>query len=137
MWIEFDENKINWFHAGKRPHAPTFSTCARLRITEKSIFRGIYYLYVNIITKSENDHFNSSKSLCKKCNADMKEKLACEIYELIAASGLPLVLYKSFHDRIMSLRINWRFVFGNVMRCFTLSLWWGYFIYLKFTPVFF
>ena len=48
----------------------------------------------------------AAKSLCKRCNADMKEKLACEIYELITAAGLPLVLYKSFHDRIRSLRIN-------------------------------
>ena len=37
------------------------------------------------------------KSLCKSCNADMKERLACEIYELITASGLPLVsIYKSY-----------------------------------------
>ena len=33
----------------------------------------------------------ATKSLCERCNADMKEKLACEIYELIAASGLPFV----------------------------------------------
>ena len=51
----------------------------------------IIYIYVNIMTKSENDHFNSNKILCKRCNADMKEKLACEIYELITASGLPLI----------------------------------------------
>ena len=44
------------------------------------------------MTKSENDHFNSNKiKRCKRCNADMKEKLACEIYELITASGLPLI----------------------------------------------
>ena len=30
------------------------------------------------------------KSLCKRCNTDMKEKVACETYELITASGLPL-----------------------------------------------
>ena len=53
----------------------------------------IIYLYVNTITKSENDHFNSKKSLCKRCNTDMKEKLACEIYDLITASGLPLVMF--------------------------------------------
>ena len=34
----------------------------------------------------------ATESLCKKCNADMKEKLACEIYELITTTGLPLVL---------------------------------------------
>ena len=51
----------------------------------------IIYIYVNIMTKSENDHFNSNKILCKRGNADMKEKLACEIYELITASGLPLI----------------------------------------------
>ena len=33
----------------------------------------------------------ATKSLSKRCNADMKEKLACEIYELITGSGLPLV----------------------------------------------
>ena len=32
-----------------------------------------------------------TKSLCKRCNADMKENFAHEIYELITASGLPLV----------------------------------------------
>ena len=53
----------------------------------------IIYLYLNTITKSENDHFNSKKSLCKRCNTDMKEKLACEIYDLITASGLPLVMF--------------------------------------------
>ena len=26
-------------------------------------------------------------------NVDIKEKLACEIYELITASGLPIVLF--------------------------------------------
>ena len=36
----------------------------------------------------------ASKSLCKRYNADMKEKLACEIYELITGSGLLLVLNK-------------------------------------------
>ena len=34
----------------------------------------------------------ATKSLCKRCNADMKEKLACEIYELITVFGLPLIL---------------------------------------------
>ena len=34
----------------------------------------------------------ATESLCKKCNADVKEKLACEIYELITTTGLPLVL---------------------------------------------
>ena len=33
----------------------------------------------------------ATKSLCERCNFDMKEKLAYEIYELIAASGLPLI----------------------------------------------
>ena len=47
------------------------------------------------MTKSENDHFNSNKiKRCKRCNADMKEKLACEIYELITASSLPFVFSK-------------------------------------------
>ena len=32
-----------------------------------------------------------TKSLCKRRNADMTEKLACEIYELITASALPVV----------------------------------------------
>ena len=36
----------------------------------------------------------ASKSLCKSYNVDMKEKLACEIYELITGSGLLLVLNK-------------------------------------------
>ena len=35
----------------------------------------------------------ATESLCKWCNGDMKEKLACEIYNLIIASGLPLVKY--------------------------------------------
>ena len=34
----------------------------------------------------------ATKSLCKRCNADMKEKLACEIYKLITAFGLLLVV---------------------------------------------
>ena len=33
----------------------------------------------------------ATKSLCERCNTDMKEKLACEIYEMITTSGLPLV----------------------------------------------
>ena len=33
----------------------------------------------------------ATKSLCKRCNTDMKEKLACEINELITSSGLSLV----------------------------------------------
>ena len=77
----------------KRPRVPTFSTCARLRINRNQFFEAYsIYLCVNIITKSENDHLNSNKSLLKRCNADMKEKLACEIYELITAFGLPLIL---------------------------------------------
>ena len=32
----------------------------------------------------------AAKSLCKRCNTDIKEKLACEIYELITAFGLPV-----------------------------------------------
>ena len=41
----------------------------------------------------------ATKSLCKRCNADMKEKLACEIYKLITTSGLLLVFLvrKSVH----------------------------------------
>ena len=34
----------------------------------------------------------ATKSLCKRCNADMKEKLACEIYELITAPSCLLFL---------------------------------------------
>ena len=34
----------------------------------------------------------ATKSLRKRCNADMKEKLACEIYKLITAFGLLLVV---------------------------------------------
>ena len=34
-----------------------------------------------------------------------------------------------------SLRIYWRLIFGNIIRCFTLWLWVGYFIYFKITPV--
>ena len=33
----------------------------------------------------------ATKSLRKRCNTDMKEKLACEIYELITCSCLPLI----------------------------------------------
>ena len=36
----------------------------------------------------------ASKSFCKRYNADIKEKLACEIYELITGSGLLFVLNK-------------------------------------------
>ena len=35
------------------------------------------------------------------------------------------------------LRIQWRFIFSNVIRCYRLRLWVGYFIYFKFTHVFF
>ena len=35
------------------------------------------------------------------------------------------------------LRIQWRLTFANVIRCSRRSLWVGYFIYFKFTPVFF
>ena len=35
------------------------------------------------------------------------------------------------------LRIQWRLIFGNLMRCFAIRLWVGSFIYFKFTPVFF
>ena len=36
----------------------------------------------------------ATKSLREKCNTDMNEKLACEIYELNTASGLPLVIQR-------------------------------------------
>ena len=36
----------------------------------------------------------ATKSLCERCNTDMKEKLACEIYELNTACGLPLVIQR-------------------------------------------
>ena len=67
---------------------------ARVYVKQKNQFFEAYiiYLYVNIITESENDHFNSRKLLCKRCNTDIKEKLTCEIYKLITASGLPLVI---------------------------------------------
>ena len=35
------------------------------------------------------------------------------------------------------LSILWRLIFANVMRCSRLRIWVGYFIYFKFTPVFF
>ena len=35
------------------------------------------------------------------------------------------------------LRIQWRLIFAIVIRCFRLRLWKVYFIYFKFTPVFF
>ena len=34
----------------------------------------------------------ATKSMRKKCNADMKKKLTCEIYKLITAYGLLLVV---------------------------------------------
>ena len=36
-----------------------------------------------------------------------------------------------------SSRIHWRLIFGKIIRCSTLSLEVDYFIYFKFTPVFF
>ena len=36
-----------------------------------------------------------------------------------------------------SLRMQWRLIFANVIHCSRLRLWVGYFIYFKFTPVFF
>ena len=35
------------------------------------------------------------------------------------------------------LKIHWRLIFGNVMRCSRLRLWVDYFIYFKLIPVFF
>ena len=37
--------------------------------------------------------------------------------------------------RAFRLRIHWRFILGNVIRCSGLWLWLGYFIYFKFTCV--
>ena len=48
----------------------------------------------------------ATKSLCERCNVDMKEKLAYEIYELIAASGLPLIC----------IWINHRFILVNMYK---------------------
>ena len=46
------------------------------------------------------------KSLCERCNVDMKEKLAYEIYELITTSGLPLIC----------IRINHKFTLFNMYK---------------------
>ena len=48
----------------------------------------------------------ATESLCERCNVDMKEKLASEIYELIAASGLPLIC----------ILINHRFILFNMYK---------------------
>ena len=40
-------------------------------------------------------------------------------------------------DIRVNLRIQWRLIFANVIRCSRLQLWVGYFIYFKFTYVFF
>ena len=37
----------------------------------------------------------------------------------------------------LNLRIHWKLIFGNVIRCSALWFWVGYFICFKFTPVFF
>ena len=34
-------------------------------------------------------------------------------------------------------RIQWRLIFGNLIRCSRLRLWVGYFIYSEFTSAFF
>ena len=51
-------------------------------------------------------------------------------------------IYRSFFTYLFLwitffLRIPWRLIFAIVIRCFGLRLWEGYFIYFKFTPVFF
>ena len=49
MWIEFDENKINWFHAGKHKQnglTRQLFQHAHVYVSQKSIFRGIYYLFI-------------------------------------------------------------------------------------------
>ena len=55
----------------------------------------------------------ATKSLCKRCNADMKEKLACElIHELITASGLPFIYlmecrkYVEWAETAFNIRLN-------------------------------
>ena len=58
----------------------TFSTYARLRITGTNFSRHVSSIHiVNIVTKSCSKMIISPviKSLPKRCNADMKEKLTC------------------------------------------------------------
>ena len=52
----------------------------------------------------------ATKSLCERCNVDMKEKLAYEIYELITASGLPLICIWINHRFLFSMYklLQWR-----------------------------
>ena len=46
-------------------------------------------------------------------------------------------IFLTFREILLRLRIQWRIVFGNVIRCSRLRLWVGYFIYLKFTSALF
>ena len=48
-----------------------------------------------------------------------------------------LAIAHDLHEHLFSLRIDWRLIFGNVIRCSTLRLWIGSFINFKSTPVFF
>ena len=65
MWIEFDENKINCFvreNVNKMASCTTFFNMRTFTYNRNQFFEVyIIYLYVNIITKSEDDYLNSNK----------------------------------------------------------------------------
>ena len=57
---------------------------------------------------------------------------------LRSASAFIISLVKTLQNCLqILLRIQWRLIFANVIRCFRLRLWVGYFIYFEFTLVFF
>ena len=64
------------------------------------------------------------KSLSQTC--DYKSKFHAFMF---TASWINLCCPCSFFE---NLRIQWRFIFANVIRCSRLWLWVGYFIYFKF-----
>ena len=65
----------------------------------------------------------ATKSLREKRNTDMNEKLACEIYELNTASGLPLVIQREGYTVKISFQgISWNTNLTLISQCiFTLN----------------
>ena len=47
------------------------------------------------------------------------------------------IVWQSNYNVLITLRIHWRLIFGNVISCCRTQLWVGYFVYFKFTSVFF
>ena len=56
------------------------------------------------------------------------------VYECVAK--ILNIVFKFYHNFVF-LRIQWRLIFANVIRCSRPRLWEDYFIYFKSTPVFF